>query len=337
MAGIFVGAPAPVALPPAVDRWSSCQHTWTCDGKTWDLTSLEADGVFLLSNLRGVNESPPITHYLQTAAAIAGSRWKGFRADNREVFWPLLVARGDGSQAWLDFDAELWSTFEPDKVGVWSVTQPGTADRAGETRTLQLRFKSEGDPPETPELLGWAEYGVYLQAEQPYWAGPKIRDSWANTAQSNFYGGGPVGGHGYGPPFFIGSAASLSRAQITNPGPLPGRPVWSVFGPSTSASLGVDGKHIGIPFSLGEGDWLRIDTHSSDQRALFGSGAVLDDDGQWSIPADALAAGTNRTRELATSTRFGTIPGRGTSDLEIVLAGQGTVTLELEPLYYRDH
>ena len=69
---------------------------------------------------------------------------------------------------------------------------------------------------------------------------------------------------------------------------------------------------------------------------MFGSGAVQIG-GEWVIPHDALAAGTNRTRDLGSTTRFGKVPGRGTSSLEITLVGSGAVKMELTPLYYRDH
>ncbi len=337
MPGIFVGAPSRVTLPEPAVRWTSLTHTWTCDGRIWDLTS-DDSGVWLMQGVRGINSNPPFVHYRQKSAAVAGSRWRGFSTDEREVFWPLYIAQGDGSQAWLDYDAAFWSTMEPDKTGIWAVTQPGDDVNAGETRTLELRFESEGDPPDSPELFGWADYGVYLHAEQPYWCGPKIKQSWSNSGtQVDFYGGGPLPGHGFGPPFFISSAATVSRAAIANPGPVPGRPVWTVYGPTTGGtSLGVDGRAIDIPFTLGLGQWVRLDTDPTDQRALFGSGAVkIGSD--WVIPPDALAAGQDRTRDLGASTRFGLVPARDTSSLEIVLTGTGTVSLELEPRYYRDH
>ena len=337
MPGIFVGAPTPVVPPAGVVPWTALQHTWTCDGKSWDLSSLDPyAGVFLMSGVRGVNEMPPIQHYRTKSAAVPGSRWRGFSTDEREVFWPLLVAHGDGSQAWLDYDAEFWSTMEPDKTGVWSVTQPGTDTDAGETRSLTLRYESAGDPPDAPEVFGWADYGVYLHAEQPYWEGQKIRKSWSNSTPTNFYGGGDVAAHGYGPPFFVSSASSISRADIMNPGPIASRPVWWVYGPTNNASLGVDGRTIGVPFALGAGEWLRIDTNPTDQQALFGAGAYQDG-GDWVVPPDALAAGVNRTRELAATTRFGAVPGRGTSALTIALTGSGAVAMDLVPLYYRDH
>ncbi len=264
MPGIFVGAPSPVTVPEEYQRWTALQHTWTCGDLSWDLTS-DQSGVWLMQGVRGLNENPPITHYRQRAAAVPGSQWQGFNVDDREVFWPLLIANGDGSQAWLDYDALFWSTMEPDKTGVWSVTQPGDGIRAGETRSLRLRYESAGDPPDAPELFGWADYGVYLHAEQPYWEGETIRRSWANATPRNFYGGGSVSGHGYGPPFFVDSGSSAARASIDNPGPIAARPVWSLFGPSTSATFGVDGAQVVVPFPLAAGEWLRIDTDPTDQ------------------------------------------------------------------------
>lgn len=337
MPGLFVGAPSDVTVPAEYQRWTALQHTWTCDGRSWDLSS-DDSGVWLMAGVRGLNENPPVTHYRQRSAAVPGSSWRGFNVDDREVYWPLLIAQGDGSQAWLDYDADFWSTMEPDKTGVWSVTQPGDGIRAGETRSLRLRYESAGDPPDAPELFGWADYGIYLHAEQPYWEGETISRSWSNATPRNFFGGGSVAGHGYGPPFFVDSASSAARASITNPGPIAVRPVWSLFGPSTSASFGVDGANVVVPFPLADGEWLRIDTNPTDQRALVGSGAYLDDDGEWAIPPAQLAAGVNRARELGTATRFGKVPGRGTSALDVsLLGGAATIRMDLVPLYYRDH
>lgn len=339
---LLYDAPAPVPLPTDLDPWTTCTHRWTdWTGKVWDLTGRDGDlstsGVYLGPGLRGHDDPGPVQHYKRRSASVPGSVWRGSNTDEREVFWPVSVYQGDGSQAWLDYNRRWWRGFQhPEKTGVWSITQPGDGLTAGQTRSLTLRFTSRDQAGEdiASELLGWADYGLLLSAEQPYWAGSPIVQTWTQGAPPvNYYGGGPVDQPGFGPPFVTMDGRSLATATATNPGDLAVLPEWTAFGPTTQLALGVGTKTVIVPFALSPGQWFRMDTARTDRRALFGSGAVQVD-GEWQIPPAALAAGVNRTRDLGSATKFGEVPAGESVPLSIAMTGSGTVRMKLSPLYY---
>lgn len=323
MSVLIVGAPEPVDFSSRVSPWTSCVHRWTSGGETWDLTTGES-GVVLLAGVRGIT-MPPVIHYRRKSASVPGSIWRGSTTDERPVFWPVEVAHGDGSQAWIDHNRRFRRTLHPDRTGVWSITQPGDGNSAGETRYLRLRYNDESDYAEdiASELLGFTDYGLNLVAEQPYWEGRPERQRWVAEVPVNYYGGGPVGSPGFGPPYVTSSSVSLASAVFTNPGDVPGLMRWTVFGPCTNATMGVGTKKITVPFALNAGEWLRIDTARTDRRALVGTGPV--------IPG----TGVNRTRSLGADTKFGEIPPGESVPLSISLGGfGGAIEAELVPLYY---
>jgi hypothetical protein len=305
MGGLFLAAPAQV---PAVEGpvWVSCQHTWTdYTGTVWDISG-RTSGVYLRAGVRGMN-MPPVTRYTSKSPAVAGSRWRGSITDERDVFWPLHLFQKNGSQEWIDHDARFWDTLNPDRTGVWSVVQPN-----GVTRTLTLRFVDDGGQSfdTSPELFGWCSYGVNLIAEQPYWIGEKVSRTWGQTDTPD----GFFGPSGYGPPFYITSASTMGNATIDNPGDVSAWPVWTLAAPFTSATVGVGSKTVQVPFSMSEG-WLRIDTNPTAQTAV-----------------DHL--GVDRTAQLG-QVKWAEIPAGKGASVTVNMVGQGNVTLELSPRYYR--
>lgn len=324
MGGIFIAAPQVVALPEAFEKWTANRHTWLFEGQTWDLSD-GASGVWLHAGARGM-AMPPIQRYPRKSPAVAGSMYGGSIADEREVFWPLEVCSGDDSQAWLDHDARWWSTMRPDRTGVWRITQP-----SGVYRDLTVRFASDGDPSfdVAPELFGWHLYGITLVAEQPYWRGEPIHREWSQSeTPENFYGGGSVSIRGYGPPYHITPGATMGTARITNPGDVPAEPVWRIYGPSTSVTVGVGALTVTVPFTLAAGEWVYLDTAPTDRRALFGTD--VDPDGR-----PDLVGAENRTQDLAASTAFGRIDPGQEMPVAVTMIGSGRVECEINPHYYR--
>lgn len=309
MGGLFLAAPTFVPAPPQGPVWASSQHTWTdYTGAVWDISG-RSSGVYLRAGVRGMN-MPPITRYTSKSPAVAGSRWRGSITEERDVFWPLHLFQRNGSQEWLDHDARFWDTLNPDRTGVWSVVQPN-----GTSRHLTLRFMDDGGQSfdTSPELFGWCSYGVNLIAEQPYWVGETISRTWGQVDNpTNFFGGSA----GYGPPFYISSASTMANATIDNPGDVPAWPVWTIKAPFTSATVGVGGKSVQVPFAMSEGS-LRIDSNPAAQTAV-----------------DHL--GVDRTAQLG-QVKWGDVPVGVSTPVAVSMVGQGNITLELRPRYYRAH
>src|SRR5699024_2008381 len=96
-------------------------------------------GVRLMRGVRGLTQ-PPRVRYTSQSAGVSGSRSRGGRTTEREVFWPTRVYAGDSSAAWLDYDRAWWQSLNPRRTGVWRVTRPD-----GSWRELVCRPVSDDD------------------------------------------------------------------------------------------------------------------------------------------------------------------------------------------------
>lgn len=312
MPGLILGAytMAPV-VPVDASPWASVSAmTWAgWDGSVWPLIYARGSGVSLRRGARGLN-MPPVDRYSSTSPAVAGSRNRGSRTAERQVFWPVKIFSNAGSQAWVDVDRAFWRTMDPDRPGVWSVTSVD-----GTTRTLTCRFVSDGDHvlDLDPMLLGWQNYGITLVAEQPYWSGAEVARRWKTAGGTPFFGG--VAG-GSGPPFYISSGSTMDTATISNPGDVDAYPTYTITGPTTSVSVGYAGNVVQMGV-IPAGQTRTIDTRPDRL-------TVVDQDG------------TDRWSELGALAQFDApIPPGQEVALSLELAGTGDVSASLIPLYRR--
>lgn len=297
--------PPPSAPGPEGKRWVASQHTWIgWDGSEWDL-SFGLSGIKLLAGVRGLRDAP-IQRYKTESAAVEGSIWRGSLTLERDCFWPLKIFHDGGSQTWIEHNRRFWRTMDPDRPGTWVVTQPD-----GTTRSLPIRYVglSEDSDDFDPGLIGWCVYGIQLVAEQPYWLGKLEEQEFSNAVTEPFFGGSA--GSGFGPPFHISPGSTTSSASITNGGDVAAWPVWTFVGPTTSVSVGLNGRVITLPTDLSEGETRTIDTAPTDQ-------VLRDEDGD------------DVTHEL-TTVQFEKIPPGANVPLSVTIVGAGSVKVAVRP------
>lgn len=301
---LFFAAPR-IPDPPAVNPWPGVEMSWTgTDGSSWSLSDCRS-GVRLLAGVRGLGRMRSERH-VSTSANVHGSRNRGYRFPEREVFWPLKVAQGDGTQEWLEYDAAFWASMNPRGVGVWRVTQPN-----GRWRELHVRPVDDDDHQwiDAPGLRGWQHYGAYLVAEDPFWYGAPITSPlWKSAEPVDF-----IDGEVLGPPYHPGSATTIDTASLTNPGDEVAWPVWTVVGPVDSVEVSVAGHSIGYG-SVAQGDTLVIDSDPRVQQAFLN--------------------GADVTGSL-TSYDFASIRPGETVPLDIVMTGGGTLQASFRPRFDR--
>lgn len=314
MAIVFAVPFVPSAPPKP---WIGLNMTWTgWDGSLWNLTKA-SEGVVMLPGVRGLT-MPPVVHYTTAYPTVAGARWRGHAVDPREVFWPIQLFSDVGSQAWIDRDRAFWRTMRPDKTGTWTVIQP-----SGEERKLDCRFDNDSEQSfnTDPVMVGWSNYGIVMKANAPFWRGTPITREWVAGAPVPFFPTGGTGG------LTIGSSRGLSTATIKNPGDVEAFPVWELTGPVTSASVGIGGKTINVPFAIAAGQVLIINSDPAVQSATLynvtGSGATR-----------VLSSPVNKTMQLG-AVNFAPVPAEATTPLSLTMTGTGRVTLKLTPLYLR--
>ena len=148
---------------------------------------------------------PPVQRYTSTSPAVHGSRWRGHRVEERDVFWPLFVWSDKGTADWLERDARLWRSFRPDVEGWWEFATSNAV------RRLRCRFVDDSDHSFSadPSRRGWDLYGVRLVAEDPWWHGSTVRVEWSKSTGEGFLPG---------PPFSISGALDMGTAVMRNPG-----------------------------------------------------------------------------------------------------------------------
>lgn len=235
------------------------------DGSTWDLMG-RTSPVQLLGGMGGLH-LPSATNRWATTARRSGRRYKDSVTDARQFVMNLRVGDAEPpyrvGDDWRALDAQFWAALAHDRRA--------TLVFNGQ-RSLNFRLGDDNahDFPKDPALLGKAVYSIDCVADRPEWLGAEQVStySFAPVAnQNNYYGATE------GPPFVI-SAPTLSQyASVQNPGDLPTYPIWRIVGPATTATVGVDGRDIHIPFALQAGQQVIIDTEA--QTITDGNGATL--------------------------------------------------------------
>lgn len=295
-----------IAPPPPVSPWSRSAMTWTgWDGSVWELTNPKA-GVFLTA--AGVEGLGMPTHqaWIGESPAVHGQHYRGHVVEPRPAFWPVYLYSDADTEEWLERDRAFWRTLQPGKHGQWALTTPG-----GGKRTLSCRFVDDGrhTVQRDPMLRGWATYGVSLIADNPFWTGEPVRRTWAQSTATDFYGGAAKA-----PVFHISSGSQLSTAKMTNEGDLEAWPVWTIRGPLTAVTVGVDGATIQWSVALAEGDILVIDTDPTIQSAWLN--------------------GVDVTDQLGVAD-FAPIPAGVELPLSLTMTGAGSVEATITPRFYR--
>lgn len=317
--GILVTSPRPFPPPPPAVPWPGvAAMRWLVpdlvpegdapEAHALNLLDPQAHGLMLVQNgVRGLG-MPKVQRWAATAPAVDGSRWRGHRVEEREVFWPLLVWSDAGTDAWLARDQRLWAGLRPDLVGLWQIATPSG------WRTLRCRWTEADDQfTRDPMRSGWNVYGISLVAEQPYWEGATSTIQWSSGAGVPFLPG---------PPFTMSGSRSLNDATLDNPGDVPLWPVWRIHGPCSTARVGVAGAVIEVPFAVPAGQTLVIDTSPEAQTA------TMYPTGRYS------GNGLDRTGLLGAAA-FAPVPPAGRVVLSLAAAGGGSVECSVTPRYYR--
>ncbi|WP_269939008.1 hypothetical protein [Arthrobacter sp. HY1533] len=315
--GVFVlvsPLAAPVPPAPIVDNpWPGMVLTWTgWDGSVWQLNAATS-GVALLPGVRGFG-TPPTTIYSKSSPAVAGSQHLGSSVEERKVFWPLAVWRNTSSAEWIAHDRAFFRTMDTEQPGIWTVRQPN-----GEARNLRIRYVDDGnkDFDVDPSKYGIETYGLNFIANQPYWEGAPVRRRFVAASPAPFFSG---------PIVTISSGKSLATATVSNPGEVNAFPVWTILGPTTSATVGIGGMSIEVPFTIADGEAAVIDTHPTAQTCLLGD---------WDDTTRTLSGVVDRSGDLGAADFNMPIPPGLNLQLALSMTGTGAVDIEISPLFKR--
>lgn len=312
-------------LPPS--DWNRTRHEWLdTTGKLWVLSE-PSTGVFLRrAGVRGLG-MPAHDDFSRTSPALAGQQYQGTRVLPREVFWPLYLYSDTGSTDWLDLDRDFWRGMHRAKAGAWRVTT------AHGTRELSCRFGEAEDTYDTdPARSGWANYGVRLIADDPFWYGEWVHRTFVSEAGgASFFGDGA-------PAFTIGSANTLARSMIDNPGDERSYLVYILNGPFDSASVGIGDGGVATQYQapVPAGQSVVIDTRP-DSRATArlidtptaepGTNAWVRE--VWGTPGVNVFANTGA---IALNSPLQAGENR---TLSLSMSGNGSVTVAHRPPYWR--
>lgn len=295
----------PVGPPVPVDAFRSLSYEWiTWEGETYSLSDWQSGLVLDNRGVEGLH-FPRITKQSSTSRAFPGKRRRGWRAESRDVFWPIQIW-GDSSAEWLERYERFFASIHPEKEGTWRV---GVGD--GSFRELKLtgRFDDSHEYALDPVLEAWGAYGVTLEADQPFWRGKPVKAGpWRAPTSVSFID--PAGSA----PYHISRGSTFTSAKITNPGDVDAWPVWTLIGPLDPIEVGVASRIIDVPFPLTGGQTLKIDTDPRNVTALLN--------------------GVDITADLGFQP-FAPVAAKETVPLHISTVGTGSVEIEMVPLYMR--
>jgi hypothetical protein len=279
-------------------------HGW--DGSTWDVSD-GFDGVFLMpEGIEGMG-MPDIENYTFSSPVVHGVEWEGWRATGRDVHWVIGIFE-DSSIEWLDVKKKFWKIFRPGKTMRWEIILPNA-----ERYNLTVRFKQDNTSvySRDPVRLGWAIYGITCMTEQPFWEGTPVTYDFEprDDTLDDFYNGT------LGPPFFIGSStnANVETATLNNPGDVETYARWTLYGPFTTAAVGLNGAVVNLGAALST-DVIVINTDPTE-----------------------LTATKNGVDIMASLGSFDFAPIPAGEDVELALGmnGSGKIVAEFTPLYLR--
>lgn len=300
---IIFSSPVTVEQVPAAN-WSPFPMTWTgWDGSVWPLVGPTARNPRLGRGVKGLH-MPRFAVQKSKSVLVPGADIDGYSIDERAVFWPVLFRAAD-PETWLAEHGAFFDSFHPVKTGVWTVGE-GT-----DARTLPLRGEFDGSHifDRDPVLSLWSMIGLELEAPRPLWRGQTLRQRFENGESVPFID--PVDG---APPFHISNGQSFATASVMNPGDEPAYMKHTMTGPLDLIEIGFGEALITVPFAVAGGATLIIDT---DPASRF---ATLD--------------GVDVTRDLGFQ-MFAPVPAKGETPLTLTATGEGSVTVEITPLYWR--
>jgi hypothetical protein len=295
--------------------------TWTgYDGSIWDLTDPDGGVVLLRDGVEGLH-LPKFTQWIRKSPAVPGQTFTGAIAEERTVVLPLSVYEDTSSVAWIERDRAFWKSMHPRRTGTLTVSPAGT----GQSRSLRLRLVPEDHQyANDPAYQRWAQYSAVLVADQPFWEGLPVRAVWATAVPQEFY-------ETEGPHLInIMTGHTTANATLNNAGDEDAWPVWTVIGPSETTHMGLGGDVVDIPFEVADGKALVLDTDPRIRTALEYDYTPAT--GQ--IPA-SMSNPMDRTADLTGAVNFARVPAGGSAAVNVSIAGNGALQVELTPLYWR--
>ena len=236
------------------------------DGSVWHLLDPFSPVQVVNASIVGL-QLPTSTGQWSETAGLDGRRRRGRTVAGRDASFTVVV--GDSypprryDDAWRVLDDAWWTALgggdEPFTLRV-STTGVDALGRP-HVRTLQLWDESKDAGTSVDSALaGVARYEVAAAAETPWWSGPEVTARFAFNpgAEVDYYGG--ADGGGYGPPYYIGGGSQFAEAAITNPGQQLAWPRYRISAPFGSASVGLPGKVVPLPFGQVTSQAVVIDT-----------------------------------------------------------------------------
>ena len=302
------GTSADPIRPPLDFGWDNLEM-WVVDrfGGRWDVSTWST-GVFFMPGVLGM-AMPPLAHQTLEFANADGNSWNGLIVNAREVFWPTYLYHDSTSAEYLGLIDGWWKALSPFHTVRWFVR-----DASGSERYLDVRLTDDGGAGSEIDdvYYGWSKHGISLEASQPFWSSGAVTREFAQADPVPFFG--PDGNNG--PPFRPSRNSSTATATITNDGDVPAYLTWTLRGPiGPGATLGFGTNVIYVPFGLGSGEVLVIDTNPEVQTA-FRNGAEVTELFVGRFDTGAIADGIE-------------------TPLSIAFAGDGTASASLTPRHLR--
>lgn len=315
---VFVKIPEP-HIPPPPDPGRVHYRLWLegWDGSNWALHD-DTSGLTLMRGVRGL-AGITLENHRDAHASIPGSRWRDFRATDREIFLPIHLFHDGDSYEWVKHNRDFVRLFRGGKTVWLHIVHPD-----GTHRKIEAHYENglEEALEIDPAFYGWASYGIYLNAEQPYWqAAEPITRVFKTPEPVFFFGGQPVatGVETGVPPLGITDERTLTNSTITNEGDTDVRPVIRIYN-STTASVGVGNQVVTVPFAVSSGYVLTIDCNPQHQTAILTS-------------LGPVATSVDKTKDLGTF-GFPKIPPGANLPLVTDVTGVGSrIEIDITPLY----
>lgn len=228
------------------------------DGSVWNL--LDPFSPVRLASLEGLG-MPTFNTQFSSTGAHDGRRYEGTTWGHSAATMTVLV--GDDYPApgfrrqrygddWRALDRQFRKSLSAEHEGRLVVSTG-----AGR-RVMRLRLAAPIElPARNPADVGRAIYALSMTADDhPWWEGEPVTETYVWTDPSEPFYGGPNGTD----LFYISESGQTNGAAIANPGDRPAWSRWWARGPASSTTVQVGDMQVYLPFALGQGDEVYVDS-----------------------------------------------------------------------------
>jgi len=237
-------------------------HAHGVDGSLWKLTDSREPIVLTDAGIKGLFGAPRVAASSRVNATRPGSTRTSTRYEERTGTLPVAINGARPAAQLRDAEERWWAAWSADAPTTLEVQLDGRP----EPRFLDVYMQDDGDLTFTrdPDMLGRYVVTMNVIAHDPLWRSPVQKNVFANAEpDADFFGRDEVHGQDGGPDYWLSPAYLPIVKQLRNSGNVPAPVRWILDGPLDGFAATIDGRTVGGPIVIPDGQTLIVDSDTN--------------------------------------------------------------------------